>query len=324
MQIDFYGDQFKWFIGVVKSNCDDKNRVRVRIFGIHKTDDITNVSDGDLPQALVLYPTTGGQASGGSLSHGLKPGTWVMGFFADGDDCQQPVIVGVMDGGIGSSNNRDSLGGSISPGSAGDASINTTAGAQANTLSTSGAAGNSFEGASIPGKGNLEKAYNMLYELIEKSGQSGGVVHAQVSGILGNIMAESKCDPSANNDDDRGKRSFGICQWRGDRLTNLERLYGTNSTLDQQISFLWLELNSASERNAFTKIMAARDLTDATIGMVFFERPECYRKTYVDTNNPRVTLSDGKSYRNSWFDRIKFAQQIYSTIKYTPRDSGRR
>ncbi len=68
---DFYGDKFRWFVGVVKDVGDDRSRVRVRIFGIHHTEDTTRVSDGDLPWATVLYPTTGGQTSGGNSSHNL-------------------------------------------------------------------------------------------------------------------------------------------------------------------------------------------------------------------------------------------------------------
>ena len=101
---DFYGDRFRWFTGVVKDVGFD-GRVRVRIFGIHHTEDIVRVSDGDLPWAIVLFPTTGGQTSGGNANHGLVNGTWVAGFFADGEDSQQPIIMGVINGGQGSVNN---------------------------------------------------------------------------------------------------------------------------------------------------------------------------------------------------------------------------
>lgn len=90
---DFYGDQHKWFMGIVKEVADN-DRVKVRIFGIHRMDDTTNVSDGDLPLAMVMYPVN---SSGGG--HALAPGKWVCGFFADGDDCQQPIVVGVFKGG---------------------------------------------------------------------------------------------------------------------------------------------------------------------------------------------------------------------------------
>jgi hypothetical protein len=101
---DFYGDRFRWFVGVVKDVGDDRSRVRVRIFGIHHTEDTTKVSDGDLPWALVLYPTTGGQAGGGNASHNLTPGSWVVGFFCDGIDSQQPIVFGVINGGAESIN----------------------------------------------------------------------------------------------------------------------------------------------------------------------------------------------------------------------------
>ena len=296
---DFYGDRFKWFVGVVKDSFGDKNRVRVRIFGVHRTDDITDVSDGDLPGALVLYPTTGGHTSGGSMSHGLKPGTWVFGFFVDGDDCQQPVIIGVIDGGTNSSSSAQSYNGASTPGIYGSAvdgdSTVTNPGTGSATLN-------------LPGNSNVEKAYNMIRDLIEKSGQSGGDVHAQVSGILGNILEESKCNPNANNPNDKGERSYGICQWREgkyDRLTALFRQYGPTPTLDQQISYMFNEFMT-SEQRAFKRIMAARTVLEATIGMVFFERPECFKGTYVDTAN------------RTFPGRLENANKVYNTIKYTP------
>ena len=301
MKLDFYGDKFKWFVGVVKDSFDDKNRVRVRIFGIHKTDDVTDVSDGDLPGALVLYPTTGGHTSGGALSHGLKRGTWVFGFFADGDDCQQPVIVGVIDGGVNSSTNLQSTGGTIEAGSSVDGSFGN---------STPYSPGDNFASVNIPGKSNVEKTYNMIYELIEKSGMSGGSVHAQVSGILGNILAESNCNPNANNPNDVGQRAFGLCQWRGSRLTNMLRKYGDNPSLQQQVSHMWDELMT-SENKAFKRIMAATTYQDATIAMCFFERPRCYKGSYIDTND------------STFIPRIKYAAQVYNTISYTSRQVGR-
>jgi len=296
MKLDFYGDKFKWFVGVVKDSYDDKNRVRVRIFGIHKTDDITDVSDGDLPGALVLYPT-----SGSNLSHGLRSGMWVFGFFADGDDCQQPVIVGVIDGGVGSSSNLQASGGRTIPGSDGESQARE---------STPYNPGNNFADINIPGNSNVEKAYNMLYELIEKSGRSGGSIHAQVSGIVGNILAESNCNPNANNPNDVGQRAFGLCQWRGDRLTNLLRRYGDNPSLQQQISYLWEELMT-SESKAMKRIMASVTYKEATEAFCFFERPRCFKGSYIDTNDSTFT------------PRLKYAAQVYDTISYTPRSYGR-
>lgn len=288
---DFYGDKFKWFIGVVKDTAGDKNRVRVRIFGVHRTDDTVDVSDGDLPLAVVLYPNTGG-----NLSHGLVNGTWVFGFFADGDDCQQPVIVGMLNGGVGSSTDYQS-GSTVTPGTPGIAA------------STS----NSPYLTNVQGNSNAEKAYNMIYELIEKSGQSGGNVHAQVSGIMGNILAESNCNPLANNPNDVGARSFGICQWRAgkyDRLTAMLRRYGETPGLMEQVSYMWDEFMT-TENKAFKRIMAASNYYEATIAMCFFERPACYKGTYINTNDSTFT------------PRLRYAEQVYNSYKYTPRTVGR-
>jgi len=89
-----------WFTGVVEDRFDPQElgRVRVRIFGLH-TDDTSKISTGDLPWAHTLMPTTSASISGVGLSPtGLVEGSWVVGFFADGDNCQDPVILGSVHG----------------------------------------------------------------------------------------------------------------------------------------------------------------------------------------------------------------------------------
>jgi len=69
-------------------------RVKVRILGYH-TSDLTTLSDEELPWALVMLPTTAGSGSGGNTTTPrFSGGEFVFGFFLDGDNGQQPVIIG--------------------------------------------------------------------------------------------------------------------------------------------------------------------------------------------------------------------------------------
>ncbi len=89
-----------WFTGVVESRDDPQElgRVRVRIFGLH-TDDLNKITVGDLPWAHVMMPPTSASISGvGYSPTGLVEGSWVVGFFADGDNCQDPIIMGSIHG----------------------------------------------------------------------------------------------------------------------------------------------------------------------------------------------------------------------------------
>ena len=91
---------FVWFTGVVEDRADPLflNRVRVRVFGFH-TEDKFKLPTEDLPWATVLMPTTvSGVSSIGDGIHGLVEGSWVFGFFKDGTDAQDPVIMGSIMG----------------------------------------------------------------------------------------------------------------------------------------------------------------------------------------------------------------------------------
>ena len=110
----FVGQGFNWWIGQVADDSfwrdninpgkfkDKQNvpgwgyRYKVRIFGLHDAGE-GGIESKDLPWANIMYPTTAGaylQNSGQTPM--IRQGNIVFGFFLDGPDQQQPVIMGVM------------------------------------------------------------------------------------------------------------------------------------------------------------------------------------------------------------------------------------
>lgn len=82
-----------WFMGVVEDINDPEmlNRVRVRCIGYH-TGDKTLMPTGDLPWAPFVSSTA--QMS----SPMVNQGDWVIGFFVDGEQAQQPIVIGSIVG----------------------------------------------------------------------------------------------------------------------------------------------------------------------------------------------------------------------------------
>jgi hypothetical protein len=100
---DFIGlNGFLWWHGVVEDIEDPEKmgRLRVRVLGWH-TDDKTSVGipTEDLPWATVLMPITTSSMTGlGRSPTGILPGSWVIGFFLDGEAAQQPFVLGSYGG----------------------------------------------------------------------------------------------------------------------------------------------------------------------------------------------------------------------------------
>ena len=93
-------NNFIWFTGVVEDRMDPfkVGRVRVRCVGIH-THDKEVLPTADLPWAQCILPVTSPGISG--LGHSpsfLVEGSWVFGYFRDGENCQEPVVIGSLPG----------------------------------------------------------------------------------------------------------------------------------------------------------------------------------------------------------------------------------
>ena len=91
---------FIWYTGVVEDRQDPQylGRVRVRAIGIH-TDDKLMLPTEDLPWAQCVMPLTGASISGlGNSPSFLVEGSWVFGYYRDGENMQEPVVLGSIPG----------------------------------------------------------------------------------------------------------------------------------------------------------------------------------------------------------------------------------
>lgn len=292
---DYYGRNNAWFVGVVEDTVDDAY-VKVRVFGIHPIDRVA-VPTEMLPNALIVYPVTGGQVNSGSISHNLSIDSWVVGFWADWPLCQQPIVTGTVQGTDYSMSTYESQGGEFVGEGGGDQSI------PGETPSGEGEPEvNTGETTNIPGGSNVQKTYNYITTRLQ-SEQYNGDKHIAASAMCGVLMLET---PGINPNVVGGYkgRAWGICQWLGARRNQLFRKYGRTKRLDQQLDFAWWELNN-SERRAKQLWLGAHNLPDAVAGFCMFERAE-------EVKRGRVIRSHG-----NYKKRLKYAYQVYNSIKST-------
>ena len=128
---------------------------------------------------------------------------------------------------------------------------------------------------------NEETIYNYLKNTM-------GFNTAAACGVLGNISVESSFSPTAYNS---GENAWGLCQWEGGRLTNLQNRYpSTWKTLDSQLGFLKWELEGGdySGKGTVNYLKSVSDSADGASNAAkyfaqYFER--CASSTYSTRMN---------------------------------------
>ena len=113
-----------------------------------------------------------------------------------------------------------------------------------------------------------------------------GLSDAQARGIVGNLMQESRGNYTAIN---KSSKAFGLAQWLGPRNERLIQKYGPNPTVQQQLEFIWEELNT-TENKAFQKLLNTNTISDAT---------KVFAKHFERAGNNEMNMNK----------RIKFAYQ---------------
>lgn len=265
IQNEFYGDSFRWFVGVVVSNHDPLKlgRVKVRIRGLHSNSE-EDIPTSDLPWAQVLVPSTEGGISGIGKMPQLQNGSQVVGFFADGEASQIPIIMGSLHH-LEKKSDEDSPTRTEQ-----NITRNETSGPRGTNLGPNQSGFSKEPDAyRLVGGSNGEKIYNYL--------RAQGLTPEQSAGVIGNLAAESNLNPDAYNPNDKGQPAGGIAQWRGQRLEELKAYSITNNldwrTLDAQLPFLMYELENKSYLG-YGPLLNSTSVEEAT--KVFeekFERP---------------------------------------------------
>ena len=122
-------------------------------------------------------------------------------------------------------------------------------------------------------KQDLQGSKKRAMEFFKSKKDSNGkqiLTDYQIAGIVGNLMGESKLNAKAVNPT---SGAFGYAQWLGDRKKKLFAKYGNNPTEEQQLEFIWEELNT-SERRAFEELLQTKTVDGAINSfMRHFERP---------------------------------------------------
>lgn len=105
-----------------------------------------------------------------------------------------------------------------------------------------------------------------------------GLTKAQAKGIYGNLMQESNGKLNISSKD--GYNSYGLAQWTGPRKVRLFSLYGSKPNKQQQLEFIWTELNS-THKNALKALQNSQTVEEATKAfMDKFEKPATYAANF--------------------------------------------
>lgn len=322
---EYYGDDTRWFIGVIRSidDPDRLGRVRVRIFGIHnnRTD---LIRDTDLPWANVVLPVTDGGTSQVTQPTGIQVGAQVFGIFMDGQHSQTPLVIGSIPHNPAYRVAYDGPEDTYVPTTQSSESYQYLVGDQISQamrlkLEEAGArpngqfldqdqanelngvtAGSGDINIELVGSGRKEQIFNYLKGYFQKRGHNNpGFIAAA---FVGNFMHEAgpRLEPNTNEDQPAvsGSRGgYGLAQWTGKRRRVPLEEYALKhnayvGNLALQLSFVTHELEG-SMSFVFSYLKDDQTLESAT-ETVFsqYENPQ----TSVDFMRERAEVSNYRAY----------------------------
>lgn len=163
--------------------------------------------------------------------------------------------------------------------------------------------------------GQMKKARQAVDYFVNK-----GLTKAQAAGLVGNLMRESGMNIAATNPN---SGAYGLSQWLGSRKTRLFKRYGYHPTFEQQLDYIWDELNT-SHRRGLQMLRASKTVNDAARNAFgyyeFSAGPEAaVRAMNGAGKNTKWKNPNGTYALNSG---IKNAQMIFGEVPVTMGNAG--
>ena len=353
---EFYGDDIRWFVGVIKDINDPEKlgRVRVRVFGIH-THRTDLIQDTDLPWANVILPVTQGGISERTMPTGIRIGAQVFGMFMDGEQSQVPLVLGSIPH---NGSKRVPYDGPNDPHIQTTPAIQTyqyapgdeisstmaskleQAGVRPNgqvlTSEQADALNGVYSGSgdvemSLVGESRAEQIFNFLKEVFQQKGHSNpGIVAAA---FVGNFMHEAgrNLDPNINEGKPlvAGSRGgYGLAQWTASRRVDLEKYAAKKNAgvgnIPIQLSFAEWELSNSSSHLYVANYLMNDHTIEAATETVFswYENPQ----VSVDFKRENAEAKSWGSYMRGGGIRAflkRNSRQSSATRAYNLEYSGR-
>lgn len=163
--------------------------------------------------------------------------------------------------------------------------------------------------------GQMKRARQAVDYFVNK-----GLTREQAAGLVGNLMRESGMNIDATNPN---SGAYGLSQWLGNRKTRLFRRYGYHPTFEQQLDYIWDELNT-SHRKGLQMLRASKTVNDAARNAFgyyeFSAGPEAaIRAMNSSGKNTKWKNPNGTYALNSG---IKNAQMIFGEVPVTMDNAG--
>lgn len=323
---EFYGDDTRWFIGVVSQIGDVRNlgRVRVRIFGIHN-EDTDKVKISDLPWASVVVPVTQGGVSGSTMPDGIQVGAQVYGIFLDGKHSQSPLILGSIpqDAGLrvvvdeptdpfalskpSKSESNIQVGDQITRTEVdklealGEPTpiIGTILDVRQAELLAVGASGSGTLNINLIGSTRQEQAFNYLKGYFESNGNIGDPGSCAAA-FVGNFIHESgpALDPKARPP---REPAVGIAQWNSrqpELKTFANNISGASYlNFSVQLAFIIYELENKQSKRTYSRLVNSSTIIEYTeVVMALYETPSTaynYHKESSFISNYNIHARNG-------------------------------
>ena len=152
----------------------------------------------------------------------------------------------------------------------------------------------------IEPKNDAQKAVNFFMKK--------GLSRESASGLVGNLIRESRLQPNAIN---KYSKAYGIAQWLGDRKTKLFAKYGNNPTFEQQLQYVWDELNTTHTKG-LQKLKESKTTEEAARNAFgYYEFSVGPEGAVLAMNkygqNGKKSLNEGVQYANELYDSFNMS-----------------